>query len=193
MQKLETQHLIMKLRRLLPGAPLVAALLLGGGAIGCASSSTSDIKIHTAADAKANFNGYKSFAWFGSAAVLHDRTGEWVPKDVDTQAEVQFLVDKELRARGLTAVQQDPDLYVALAIVGDVREVQEIKSERGDAVSTFDPVGQGALLVELIDGETGKTVWLGGAEGELRHSRTLEESKERLAYAVDKIFAQLPR
>ena len=160
--------------------------------LSCSSASTADIQIHSAVDSKANIAGYKSFAWAGSGALLHDRTGAWVPKDADAQSEVEFLVDKNLRARGLTVVQDKPDLFVSLLIVADVREVQEIKEKRGEGISSFDPVGQGALVVELIDAETGKTVWLGGAEGEVRNSRSVEESKQRLAYAVDKLFAQLP-
>ena len=54
-------------------------------------------------------------------------------------------------------------------------------------------MGQGALVVELIDGSTGKTVWLGDAVGEARQSYTTKQSNERLAYAVDRMFDELPR
>jgi hypothetical protein len=181
-------------QRCLSLALLGGALSFGGAlSLGCASASTSDIRVHSALDGKAQLAGYKSFAWSGSSSLLHDGTGAWVPKDADAHSEVEFLVDKNLRARGLTVVQEKPDLLVSLLIVADVQEVQEIKDKRGEGVSTFDPVGQGALVVELIDAETGKTVWLGGAEGELRNSRSADEGRERLAYAVDKLFAQLPR
>jgi hypothetical protein len=166
--------------------------LLGSASLGCASTQTSDIRVHSAADKKANIKAYKSYAWYESDQLIHDRTGVWVPKDVDTQAEVEFLVNDTLRKRGLTEVQAEPDLLVSVLIVADIRDVEEIKNKRGEGVTTFDPVGQGALLIELIDSETGKTVWLGGAEGDVRESRTAEESKERLAYAVDKLFDELP-
>jgi len=183
-----------QLGRARPSSCRAAGLLLAGAlAIGCASSTTSDIQVRTAADSKASLSGYKSFAWFASQSVLHDRTGVWVPKDADTQSEVEFLVDKGLREHGLSVAQEHPDLFVSLMIVADVRDVQELQHTRGDGLSTFDPVGKGALLVELIDAETGKTVWLGGAQGDVRQSRSSEETKERLAYAVDQIFAQLPR
>ncbi|HKO47585.1 MAG TPA: DUF4136 domain-containing protein [Polyangiaceae bacterium] len=158
----------------------------------CASTPTSDIRVHSAADPKSNLAAYKSYAWDTNAGVLQDRTGAWVPKDIDTQSEVQFLIDKKLRERGLTVAQSSPDLLVSMLIVADVKEVQEIKSKRGDAVTGLDPVGAGALLVELVDSQTGKTVWLGAAEGEVRGSNSLEVSKQRLAYAVDKLFDKLP-
>ena len=173
---------------------LVSAAALGVAlSLACASTPTSDIRVHSAADKKSNISAYKSYAWDTSAGVLNDRTGVWVPKDVDTQAELQFLIDEKLRGRGMTVAQESPDLLVSMLIAADVRDVEEIKSKRGEAVAGLDPVGKGALLVELVDAETGKTVWLGAAEGEVRGSNTLEQSKERLAYAVDKLFEQLPK
>jgi len=189
MEKIESRHLIGK--RLVR---LAVIALLASVVSACSSASaTSDIQIHSALDQKANLAGYKSFAWHTSETVLHDSTGVWVPRDADTQSEIEFLVDKGLREKGLTVVKEQPDLFVSLMIVADVNDVQEIEKTRGDALSSFDPVGQGALLVELIDAQTGKTVWMGGAEGELRQSRTPEETKQRLAYAVDKMFTKLPR
>jgi hypothetical protein len=124
--------------------------------------------------------------------VLQDRTGVWVPKNIDTQSEVQFLIDKKLRDRGLTVAKESPDLIVSMLIAADVQEVEQMKNKHGDAVAGLDPVGKGALLVELVDFRTGKTVWLGAAEGDVRGSNTVEVSKQRLAYAVDQLFDRLP-
>ena len=171
----------------------IALLCSAGLLVACASTPTSDIRVQSASDAKANLTAYKSYAWYDSASVLHDDTGVWTGKDVDARAEVQFLVDKALQERDMHLAREQPDLFVAMLIAADVKDVEEIKAERGAQLTTFDPVGRGALVIELIDAETGKTVWLGGAIGELRGSRTLEESKKRLAYAVDKLFELLPR
>jgi len=175
-------------------ASLVSSVVLGAAlCLSCASTPTSDIRVHSAVDSKSNIAGYKSYAWDLSAGVIQDRTGMWVPKDMDTQAEVQFLIDKKLRDRGMTVAQSSPDLLVSLLIVADVKQVEEIKAKRGEAVTGLDPVGQGALLVELVDSQTGHTVWLGAAEGNVRGSNSVEVSKQRLAYAVDKLFDGLPR
>jgi hypothetical protein len=168
-------------------ATLGAALCLS-----CASTPTSDIKVHSAADAKSNLAAYKTYAWDTSAALLRDQTGAWVPKGMDTHAELQFLINKKLRERGMTEAQESPSLLVFMLIAADVKDLEEIKAKRGEAVSSADPVGKGALIVELVDGQTGKTVWLGAAEGDLRGSNSLEVAKERLAYAVDKLFDRLP-
>jgi hypothetical protein len=77
--------------------------------------------------------------------------------------------------------------------LADVKELQALKDKHGEVVGSLDPVGQGALVVELVDSQTGKTVWLGAAEGEVRGSNSVEVAKERLAYAVDKLFDKLPK
>ena len=179
---------------------LVAALLAAPFAalVGACSPSvpTSDIKVRSAADQKANLAGYKTFAWLGSSSALVDRTGVWAEKDFDARTEVEFLVDQALRQHGLTVSQGDPDLLVDLTILAEVQDVEEKKveeekSKRRGAV-TFDAIGEGALMVELIDAETDKTVWIGGAKGDIRHSRTPDETKQRLSYAVDELFKTLP-
>jgi len=173
---------------------LVSSAVLGVAlCLSCASTPTSDIKVHSAMDAKSNIAAYKSYAWDTNAGILKDRTGMWIPKEVDTQSEVQFLIDKKLRERGMTVVQESPDLLVSMLIAADVKEVEEIKAKHGGTVTGLDPVGKGALLVELVDARTGNTVWLGAAEGDVRGSNSLEVSKQRLAYAVDKLFEQLPK
>jgi len=174
-------------------ASLVSSVVLGAVlCLSCASTPTSDIRVHSAVDSKSNIAGYKSYAWDLSAGVIQDRTGMWVPKDMDTQAEVQFLIDKKLRDRGMTVVQESPDLIVSLLIAADVQEVEQMKNKHGDAVAGLDPVGKGALLVELLDSHTGKTIWLGAAEGDIRGSTSVEVGKQRLAYAVDQLFERLP-
>jgi len=156
------------------------------------SVPTSDIKVQSAADNKANLGGYKTFAWLESDSELLDKTGVWVEKDFDAQKEIEFLVDQALRKHGLTASQGEPDLLVSSVILAEVQDVDEKQTKRREGV-TFDPVGEGALVVELIDAETEKTVWIGGAKGDIRHSRTTEESKQRLAYAVEEMFKTLQR
>jgi hypothetical protein len=169
--------------------PMPAALVAA-----CSSAATSDIKVQTAVDQKANIKGYRSYAWFASGGVLVDRAGAWVPKNADTQADVEYLVDKSLRERGLRAVKERPDLLVSLLLVADVKDVETIAAKRGNTLTNkLDPVGEGALVAELIDADTGRTVWLAGAEGEVRGSRSVEDGKARLAYAIDKMFAKLPR
>jgi hypothetical protein len=185
-----------KHRRSLLVAVLLAASLSPLGSACSSSASTDDIKVRSAADQKANLAGYKTFAWLESDSTVVDRTGVWAEKDLDTRTEIQFLVDQALRKHGLTVSQGEPDLLVGMSILAEVQDVEEKKvqdeKKRRESV-TFDAVGEGALVVELIDAETAKTVWIGGAKGDIRHSRTPDETKQRLSYAVEELFKTLPR
>jgi hypothetical protein len=184
----------MKSVQTIRGLGLAIVVLAGAlSSVSCSQTQTKDIKVHSAADAKTNFKGYKSYAWYGGVAAMRDTTGMWIPRDRDAMAEVKHLIDTRLRDMGLTEAREQPDLWVSMLIVGDVNQVQKIKAERGEAVDTLEPVGQGALVVELIDGDTGKTVWLGDATGQARQSYTMKQSNERLAYAVDKLLDEVPR
>ena len=82
---------------------------------GCTSVATKDIEVDAASDPKVNFSGYKSYAWLGSAAIVNDAYGQWEPPAFDADAEITFLLDRELRARGMSEDTSDPDLVVAFA------------------------------------------------------------------------------
>jgi hypothetical protein len=194
MTYLASEDRIMKSVQRIRGIGLaVAGLAVVLSASSCAKTKTNDIKVHSAADAKTDFKGYQTYAWYGAMSAMRDDTGMWIPRDRDALAEMKFLVDKKMREMGLSESSESPDLLVSMLIVGDVQEMQKIQSERAQSIDHFEPVGEGALVIELIDGDTGKTVWLGDAVGQARQSYSLKQSNERLSYAVDKLFDELPR
>ena len=82
---------------------------------GCATGVTKDIMVKTDSDPKANLAGYKSYAWLGSAAIVFDDKGRWEPPQFDADAEIKFLIDRELRNRGMTEDSANPDLVIAFA------------------------------------------------------------------------------
>jgi hypothetical protein len=51
---------------------------------------------------------------------------------------------------------------------------------------------QGALMILLIDANTGKAVWGAVATGEVEGRRSEEEARARLDYAVTQMLARLP-
>jgi len=74
--------------------PIFAVMLLVAG---CASSVTRDIMVDTDVDPKANLKGYSTYTWLGSAAIVYDPEGKWEPPQFDADAEIKFLIDRELR------------------------------------------------------------------------------------------------
>lgn len=170
-------------------AALVASLSLVGA--GCASALTKDIQAQAANDPKVQLAGLESYAWLGAAGVVNDPGGLWAPRDYDVGAELKLLVDKELRAKGFQE-SAEPDFVVAMIVVADVKQLEEIKLNRAQDMADFVVVGEGGILLEFVDPKTQKTIWAAAAAGETRSDYTNEQSKKRLAYAVKQMFKLLP-
>ena len=81
---------------------------------------------------------------------------------------------------------------MAFLLVADVNQVKKIDEERGGNVENLEGVGKGALLIELIDAETTKTIWLGGATAQVSSKYSDDERKQRLDYAISELIGQLP-
>lgn len=167
-----------------------AALLLFAG---CApKAQTSDIKTQTAADETVKFAGYKTYTWFAGVGMVRDDTGKWNDGGLDVTAELKFLIDKSLRERGLNESTSSPDLFIGFLIVADVNQLKEI-TDRGGKVTSIEGVGESALVIEVIDAKTERTIWVGAAAGDAQTGRSQDELKARLNYAVTELFKGLPK
>ena len=159
---------------------------------GCATSMTKDIQVEAEVDPKANFKGYQSYTWLGSAAIVYDSAGRWEPPQFDADAEIQFLIDRELRKRGMVEDSAAPDMVVAYAAGIDM-DTLRIKVDPKSNIRTLENVPQGALTVVLVDAETGVAIWAGQATAEVKQDPDQETVKKRLDYAVKSMFKKLPR
>lgn len=178
----------MYLSKWLCGALISCAIFAGG----CSKAPTSDIKTQAVADESVKFSAYESYAWFAGIGIVRDETGRWDDGDLDITAELKFLIDRTLRDRGLTEASTSPSLFVGFLVAADVNQLEEVKA-RGAKVASLEGTGESALVIELIDAETGHTVWPGVASADVQTGRTNDEVKARLDYAVTKLFDQLPR
>ena len=176
----------MKMRYLSIG--IVVLFLLAG----CASVHTKDITIDTQADPKANFSGYKTYAWLGAAAIVNDPYGKWEPPQFDADAEIKFLIDRQLRKRGMTENSMNPDLIVAFAAGIDM-DALGVKTDPETKSEILENVPQGGLVVLLVDGQTGFAIWVGIATAELTENPDTDTIKARLDYAVTQMFKELPK
>ena len=168
---------------------LAAALLLLSG---CASNVTKDIMVETEANPKVSFDGYSNYTWLGSAAIVYDPEGQWEPPQFDMDAEIKFLIDRELRKHGMTETSSSPDLIVAFAAGIDMATM-EIKTDPDSKLETLENVPMGALSVILIDAKTGFAIWGGVATAEVQQNPDQEIIKQRLDYAVSSMFKQLKK
>ena len=159
---------------------------------GCTSVATKDIEVDAAADPKVNFSGYKSYAWLGSAAIVNDAYGQWEPPAFDADAEITFLLDRELRARGMSEDTSDPDLVVAFAAGIDM-DALGLKTDPETKTDMLANIPQGGLIVVLVDSDTGFVVWTGVATADVQKNADANTMKARLDYAVTKMMKKLPR
>jgi len=158
---------------------------------GCASRVTKDIMVETDSDPKANLSGYTSYAWLGSAAIVFDEKGQWEPPQFDADAEIKFLIDRELRDHGMTEDSVNPDLVVAYAAGIDM-DSMDIKIDPESGIEALENVPAGALIVIMIDADTGLAIWAGIATADVQESPTAETTKARLDFAVSEMFSKLP-
>ena len=156
---------------------------------GCASV-TKDIMVDTDVDPKANFAGYAIYTWLGSAAIVYDPEGKWESPRFDADAEIRFLIDRELRASGMTESSTNPDLIIAYAAGIDMASM-EIKIDPESKLEALMNVPMGALTVVLVDANTGLAIWGGVATAEIQESPSQEVIKKRLDYAVSSMFKNL--
>ncbi len=168
---------------------LLAVMLL---VTGCASSVTKDIRVDAEADPKINFTGYTTYTWLGSAAIVYDPDGKWEPPQFDADAEIRFLIDRELRARGMIEDSVSPDMVVAYAAGIDM-DSMDIKTDPESDLVVLENVPLGALTVILIDANTGLAIWGGVASAEIQENPSQEAIKKRLDFAVTRMLEKLPK
>ena len=166
---------------------LALVFLLGG----CATELTSDIEVNTESDPKANLSAYKTYTWLGSAGILNDPQGLWKPPGFDVDTEVRKLIDAQLQSKGITKSDKEPDLLVGY-VVGIDMDAMELKQNPEKRFETLKNVPKGALVVVLIDADTGFPIWVGEAIANVRNKGSDEEALKRLSYAINKMFSNFP-
>ncbi|BCS95215.1 hypothetical protein DSLASN_08470 [Desulfoluna limicola] len=159
---------------------------------GCTTAPVSDIKLKSKADPKVNFNGYNTFAWLGSASILNDPEGKWEPPGFDADAEIKFLIDRELRKRGMSKSSANPDLLVAFAAGVDM-DALDLMVDPETHSEIQENLPKGGLLIAFVDPDTGFVIWLGMAKAEVQQGIDGLTIKARLDYAVTKLLKKIPK
>ena len=139
-----------------------------------------------------NFSGYKSYGWLAAAGILRDPEGKWEPPGFNADAEIKFLVDRELRKRGLTETGTNPDFLVAY-VLGIDMEALKLKENPDTKLTTLENIPKGGLILVLIDPQTARASWVAVATAELNEEMDMETRKARLEYAVTKMIKELPK
>jgi PBP1b-binding outer membrane lipoprotein LpoB len=158
----------------------------------CTTTPTKDIQVDAEADPKASFSGFKTYAWLASAQIVFDPEGQWEPRNVDIDAEAQSIINSELQKRGITRVSADPDMLVAYAAGVDMTTLG-LKENPDTGEKLLENIPGAALVVALIDTETGYVIWIGEAVGEVQQQADEATVRARIEYAIREMFRLLPK
>jgi uncharacterized protein DUF4136 len=171
--------------------PVLVLLFLG---------SCTSVRVLSDYDKEANFNGYKSYAFY--------KTG--IDKahisDLDKKR-ILKAIDAEMSSRGMTK-SQNPDILIS--IFTKEREQVDVYNNywggrygwgwspwywgpgyygNGTSVSTRT---QGSLYIDLIDAENKELVWQGKGIGTLSNTKNIAKKEERIREFVTEILQQYP-
>lgn len=175
-----------KLRSLL--AVFALALVIGA----CANPLTKNINVDSQASASADFSAVKTYQWLAAAQILNDPSGQWEPRGFDADAEIRFLINRELRNRGITEVDSNPDVFVAY-VAGIDMDAMDWEVDPKTKLQVLSKQPEGALAVVFVNTTTGDPVWGAIASDNVEGTRSADDTRIRLDYAVTQMFKRLPK
>ena len=133
----------------------------------------------------------RAFQHMAKEVTLRDPEGKWEPPGFDADAEIRFLVDRELRKRGMTETSGNPDFLVAYLLGIDMTALK-LKEDPETKIYNTEKIPKGALVIMLIDPESRRAIWIGKATAQPEEKMDMETRKKRLDYVITKMLKQLP-
>jgi hypothetical protein len=169
----------------------LTAALVAVAAVGLTACST----LSTSTDYKpgTDFGKYKTFAFKDTEniknAILVDR--------------IKRAVSTQLTAKGLTPVDENPDLWVvAHPRLSKQTQINTYntgwgygwgwRGGMGMQTSNVEEIPVGTLIVDLVDARARELVWRGTASDTLKESATPEEREKGLNAAMARLFEKFP-
>ena len=160
----------------------LAALMIAG-VTGCVS--TSDIQVEKAQSEKVNLEGYKTYQFIDDSGIIEDTRNTKVSKNMNVSDEIEHMINSELAKKGKPPVSEDPDFFVAYLGGADMDAVKSKLDKNGK--ETIERSPEAALVLMLVDADSGSIIWMSTAEGEVKGG-SADEIKKRLEYAVKKML-----
>ncbi len=160
---------------------LMALALIGF--TGCVS--TSDIQVDSTQSDKVDLKGYKTYQFIEGSGIAKDTSKKTLRKSESISAEIEEMINEELAKKGKVPVSKDPDFFVAYLGGADHEAVKKRLDKHGKEVIEKSP--EAALVLMLVDADSGAIIWMSTAEGELKNS-TPEERKKRIKFTIEKML-----
>jgi hypothetical protein len=167
----------------------VAGALLGVN--GCVS--TNDIEVESVTSDKVNLKGYKTYQFLEDSGIVEDDgSGKLKESDKKVAAMIEEIINEDLMKAGKHPAEKDPDFFVAY-VGGTNTEAVKVKlDEKGKQIVEKAPEAapEAALLIMLVDADTGEILRLATAEGEMKDLPP-EQKRKRIEYAIKKMLKDI--
>ena len=163
----------------------IATVVLIGG---CSS-----INVKHQFDPETDFTVLKTYNWIEATVVGPEYGMKQLLGD-----RVENAVDKQLQAKGMTAVAENPDVQM----IYHVTKEEKIDTNswgykydpnwgKGKDVQTYDHA-VGTLIVDMVDAKSKQLLWRGAGDKILSEDTTDEKRTELVDNVIAKIFEDFP-
>ena len=144
-------------------------------------------------DPDVDFNRFRTFAWY-EQTTMTEGTPQAIQQSGLLEARIQRAVTEGLEKKGLTLVENDPDLLIAYHIgVENITEIRTTGYGYGFSGHTrSDHFQEGTFILDLIDTSVDKLVWRGTAEGVLEERPTPEQMERDVNDTVKRLLLNYP-
>jgi len=155
-------------------------------------ASCASVQVNTDYDKKANFEGYKTFAFLKSGV---DKA---TISDLDKKR-ILYAIEDAMVAKGFTK-SENPEILISFF----TKEKEAVAVTQnygwgygwgynpywGMGFSNVHTSTQGVLFIDIIDAKTKELIWQGEGSGTL--TRNIEKKEARIKEFVNQILAQYP-
>ena len=154
------------------------------GISGCVP--TNDIEVESVSNDKVNMSGYKTYQFLADSGVVEDDgSGKLKESDKKVAALIEEIINTELQKKGKKPTAKNPDFFVAYVGGSNLEAVSVKLDKKGREVVEKKP--EAALLIMLVDANTGEILRLSTAEGEVKNLPA-DQKRKRIEYAVKKML-----
>jgi hypothetical protein len=167
-------------------------LALGGVLLAAVSAAVAGVNVNYSQ--KVDFSGFKTYAW---------KKGTEAP-NLLTEKRIHTAVEEQLNAKGLTRVEESPDIYVITHTAGSSSTKLDVN---GFGYAGYGWTGQqyfvpamvteresfrGTMIVDLLDGSGQELIWRGSAEENLGIDTNPEKVGKKVFKLVKEMFKDFP-
>lgn len=167
--------------------------LLNVPLVGCAGR----VAVQAEQDPVVTFDAYRTYEWAPRTRAIQD-----VRVTPALRAIIREDIDRYLTEKGYLRVNRDGDFSVIYQVTIEGETIVQtldgyVGSIWTDGLARRGPASlrryeEGTLIIDVVDGESGRLIWRGSAIGEVRRRVSPEDRATRLADVVRDVMRRFP-